>query len=223
MNHIYAGTFVSPEKDKLRGIISSWFMKGQGNFLDFFGNGDMVRHLFLEKKVNPERIHCVEKDRVRARQMKRFPEVNRYVGDVRDYAGIAAEKGVTFRAAWLDYCGPIGQEAMDDTVAVLPLLDVGGSLILTLMAAREKSCQMQGHEMREQLFPIYVFDAASNAGYHIELRFKAFYSGKDARSTMLVLGFKRVKGATDALGKALLLPSVLDAEERDGLRVVGAL
>lgn len=201
-------------------MISSWFIRRQGNFLDFFGNGDMVRHL-LAKKVDPQRIHAVEQDEERAKRINRFPLVNKYVGQVRDYADIASATKSTFRVAWLDYCGPISRKAMDDTAAVMPLVDMGGMLILTFLAARERACSMHGHEMREAELPIHVFDAADVAGCKFELRFKAFYSGKHAKTPMMVLGFRRMRTECDAVPKACAMPSVLAAEEKDGLRVVG--
>lgn len=220
MDHVAPDTFQQVEKEKLREMISSWFVKEPGNFLDFFGNGDMVRHL-LPKVAGPY-IHAVEQNEKRAKRLKLFTSINGYIGCVRDYADVAREKGITFRVAWLDYCGPISPTAMEDTIAVMPLVDIGGMLILTLMAARERHCRIQGHEMRETEYPLHVLDAAVTAGCNFELRFKAFYAGKHKQSTMLVLGFKRTNNRTDAVSKAWAMPSVLTAEETDGLRVVGA-
>ena len=80
----------------------------------------------------------VERNKNRAKNISRFPLTNRYVGEVKDYAGVAREEGITFRAAWLDYCGPVSQSEIDDAIAVMPLVHIGGMLILTFLAVKKK-------------------------------------------------------------------------------------
>lgn len=221
MNRIHKDTFAQPEKMNLRELISDWFVKGDGNFLDFYGNGDMVRHLFLDKKIDTSRIYAVEHNKRRAKKMLSFPKINKYFGTVRNYAAIASERGITFRCAWLDYCGPISREMIGDAAAIMPTVDMGGMMILTLLAARERHRQAQGHEAREIAYPIHVLDAAVNSKLKFELQFKAFYSGKHKQTTMLVLGFKRIKTASAYVQKVMAMPSVLTAGDTNGLRVVG--